>query len=477
MADLLARFAAVVEENPDRIAIVDGKGKETSFRALDRRVRQLAGQWRNKGIGRGDRVLLAMPVAADLYASLAALWSLGATVVLPEPAMGLKGLRHAARTVEPKAFCASGWYIALRFLLQELRKLTLLRPGSDHLDRPEHGVIPASSDTALISFTSGTTGAPKAIPRSHGFLTAQYKAVAPLLASDRKERDLVAFPVFTLINLAEGRTSVLPNWKMSRIDRLSPQAMGAWLSQQNVTRMLIPPSLCETFLKVPTPSGLHTVFTGGGPVFPDLITKLHGKTGLNLICVYGSTEAEPIAHLNTNDITPEEFEEMAQGGGLLVGPPVPQTRTRIVDGEILVAGDHVNKSYLDPRQNAANKVQENGVTWHRTGDAGTFDGAGRLWLLGRVGTEIATATGPLFPFAVETAARQWPGVRQAALMGTDGAPMLVIEGDQVNQSSWERSARGMGIEKVHWIRRMPMDQRHHSKIDRGKLTGLLGSAG
>jgi hypothetical protein len=61
-----------------------------------------------------------MRLDADLYAALAALWSLGATVVLPEPAMGLKGLRHAARVTGATAYCSSGAYGVLRFLLPEL---------------------------------------------------------------------------------------------------------------------------------------------------------------------------------------------------------------------------------------------------------------------------------------------------------------------------------------------------------------------
>jgi acyl-coenzyme A synthetase/AMP-(fatty) acid ligase len=82
----------------------------------------------------------------------------------------------------------------------------IAKPGPA-LDLP----LPDAGDLALISFTSGTSGAPKAIPRSHGFLAAQHRAIAPMLDSSAAEVDLVAFPVFVLINIASGRTSVLPN--------------------------------------------------------------------------------------------------------------------------------------------------------------------------------------------------------------------------------------------------------------------------
>jgi non-ribosomal peptide synthetase component F len=97
MAELLSEFHAAVARHPDRVAIVDGRGRETTFAELKAAPTgwpvRLGLAWGETG----DRVLLAMRLDADLYAALAALWSLGATVVLPEPAMGYRGLRHAAR--------------------------------------------------------------------------------------------------------------------------------------------------------------------------------------------------------------------------------------------------------------------------------------------------------------------------------------------------------------------------------------------
>ncbi len=119
MTSILGDFADAVARHPDRVAIVDGTGKETTFRQLKARADGFARAWQARGIGQGDRVLLAMKLDADLYASLAALWSLGATVVLPEPAMGLAGLRHAAKVTNVSAFCSSGLFGLLKFALPE----------------------------------------------------------------------------------------------------------------------------------------------------------------------------------------------------------------------------------------------------------------------------------------------------------------------------------------------------------------------
>lgn len=471
MANLLYHFATAVERHPDRIAIVDGKSRKTSFVQLHNRAMRLAAFWHSKGVQKGDRVLIAMPVNADLYASLAALWSLGATVVLPEPAMGLAGLRHAAQTTKPMGYCASGVYALLKHFVPELRRMTLLLPRETPVDFPT--IDPADTDIALISFTSGTTGKPKAIPRSHGFLMAQHDAIAPLLDSDQEERDLVAFPVFTLINIADGRTSVLPNWKMSKIEKLPPAQLSSWMQAQKVSRALIPPSICAKLTQGDTPKTLHTIFTGGGPVFPDIVENLSGAHGLRIVSVYGSTEAEPIAHLDATQVSPTDAEDMKSGKGLLVGRPVEPINVKIHASEILVAGDHVNSGYLDPAHNAENKVIEDDKVWHRTGDAGGFDKQGRLWLWGRVGSEIVTPTGPVFPFSIEVAARYWAGVEHSALMPVKGVAVLVIQGNTAHQDGWETAAKAFGVTKIKIINKIPMDTRHRSKVDRKALSALL----
>lgn len=473
MDSLIETFAKAVATHPDRIALIDGNGVEVTFAALDARARALAASWHAKGIRRGDRVLIAMGIGTDLYASLAALWSLGATVVLPEPAMGMAGIRHAARSAGVTAFCAAGVYGLLQILTPQLWFTRRLRLKDGKETPPAPSISPG--DIALISFTSGTSGKPKAIPRSHGFLIAQFRALRPLLDSPAPERDLVAFPVFALINLAAGRCSILPNWKMSRLAALPPAQLRDWIESQQATRALLPPSLCEKLAGTDLPSCLHTIFTGGGPVFPDLIDRLQGPNpDLRITCVYGSTEAEPIAILNAADITAEDRAKMLAGGGLLAGRPVADIDLRIQHDEIQVAGDHVNKGYLDPAHDADNKLREGPRIWHRTGDAGALDDRGRLWLWGRLGSQVNVGDSTLFPFAAEVAARHWSGVVQSALMPTPTGPLLVIEGDATNLPQWQREAAKLGLTQVRHLAHIPTDRRHASKIDRVALAKLLG---
>ena len=464
MTTLLAVFAEVTKTHGDKLAIIEGNGDAISFTDLEKRSKHLANHFVKRGVVAGDRVLVAMPVGIDLFASLAAIWQIGATVVFPEPAMGLKGLRHAARITKPKAFLSSGWYRLLGWFVPELFCLNVrLSPKVEHQDqqsKPAHQTLP--QDIALISFTSGSTGAPKAIARSHAFMMAQANAISPLLRSNHDdERDLVAFPVFVLVCLSLGITAVLPNWKLSRHDRATAETISAQITRQNITRLLVPPIICETLADSSFPK-LRAVFTGGGPVFPDtMLALIKTQPDLRFVAVFGSTEAEPIAHLEASEVNEADIEAMANGKGLLAGKPVSAVTLQIIDGEVQVAGSHVNQSYLDARQNAENKVVRDGRIWHRTGDAARLDETGRIWLLGRFGHRVAG----IDPFSVETAARFWPGLRRSALVAMNGKPVLAVEGDKAHFATWSHKAAQLGINDVRVVSAIPMDKRHRSKVD------------
>ncbi len=473
---LLETFLATADAHAARAAIIDGRGQVTSFVALAQWSAELATAWRAKGIGKGDRVLMAVPLDAGLYAGLAALWRLGAVAVFPEPAMGLKGLRHAAATMKPKAYLSAGWLAGLRCAVPELWSVTrTLHPD----DRAAGAAIVERLDVdhpALISFTSGSTGAPKAISRSHGFLMAQHRAVSPMLATERAdETDLVAFPVFVLVNLALGVTSVLPCWRVTAHDRADMRTLAAFATTHRVSRMLVPPSICERMTQsgVGVPGNIRAIFTGGGPVFPDVLLRLAELSPRTAItAVYGSTEAEPIAHISVSEIAAADWAGMREGQGLIAGAPVPQVRLRLIDDEITVTGEHVNTSYMDASRNAGTKLTLDGQIWHRTGDAGRLDAQGRLWLLGRLDGRV----GGLSPFCVETAARFWPGLERSALANVGGEAVLAVEGDTRHLPDWARAGEKLGVARVVALEAIPLDARHRSKVDYTALSHRLASA-
>lgn len=470
--NVLAPFLDKAARWSARTAIVAPGGGRISFGALAERSARLAALWRGQGIGPGDRVLVAMPLGVALYAAIAALWRLGAVVVFPEPALGLAGLRHAARVARPRAFLGAGWMRALA-LVPEIWRVPI-RLGAAGGAAGGDFVDPAGADhPALISFTSGSTGLPKAILRSHGFLGAQNACVAELLRSDDPgQTDLVAFPVFVIANLGLGICSVLPDWKPGRPDRARAEGIAQLIAAHGITRALAPPAICEILAAGPPMHGLRTVLTGGGPVFPDVMAKLADRLATrDVVAVYGSTEAEPIAHQALEGISAADWTRMRGGGGLLAGRPIAGIRLDLIDDEIVVAGDHVVRGYLDPADDAGTKLRRDGAIWHRTGDAGRLDADGRLWLLGR----RSARAGRLYPFMVETAARGWPGVRQAALIPASDPPMLAISGDATRRALWAARAAELGDLRIVAVAAIPLDRRHRSKVDYAALKRLAPS--
>jgi long-subunit acyl-CoA synthetase (AMP-forming) len=191
----------------------------------------------------------------------------------------------------------------------------------------------------------------------------------------------------------------------------------------------------------------------------------------DIVTVYGSTEAEPISHVGTAEITSADWNAMRNGAGLLAGTPIPAAKVDIRDDEIIVTGEHVNKGYLDPKDDRTTKIALDGQIWHRTGDAGRIDAKGQLWLLGR----IDGAVDRLFPFSVEAAAQYWTGVTRCALIGIDHRPILAIEGDARQFDEWKSHARQFDNVTIVPVATIPLDKRHRSKVNYPELRKIIGA--
>jgi acyl-CoA synthetase (AMP-forming)/AMP-acid ligase II len=142
-------------------------------------------------------------------------------------------------------------------------------------------------------------------------------------------------------------------------------------------------------------------------------------------------------------------------------------------GEIVVSGGHVLQGYLNGIGDEETKFRVAGTTWHRTGDCGYFDGSGRLWLLGRAAAVVDDDHGTLYPFAVECAARTFPGVARAALVARQGRRILFIQPEQGTSISSEQSVKqGLAwarLDEVRQIKEIPVDRRHNAKVDYTRL--------
>lgn len=459
---------------PEKSAIITA-GRTISYGELAALSGALACRYRDQGVNQGDAVLLAHSVGIELFASIVALFRLGAPIMLPDVSAGLPGARQALAVV-PARGLAGGWkaQLAKRFV-PFLRRIPLslsARPGK-YTDDGTCEALPADWP-ALITFTSGSTGRPKGIERSHSFLIRQHTLVTDMLGPEADDIDLISLPVFVLSNLGNGVTSVIPEGDLRRPGDMAGDKIVQQILKERVNRILAPPALCERLCdtRASLPQ-IRKIFTGGGPVFPDLLHRLQRLAPeAEITSVYGSTEAEPIAHVALSQLREADFAAMAAGEGLLAGRPINQIRLQIIQDEITVTGDHVVKGYIDPADDVETKQNIDGEIWHRTGDAGRLDSQGRLWLLGRA----AAGRNGVYPFTLETAARSITGVDQAAvLLDTDPATLAVSLSPNADAADIQNQLnQRLPNLKTFVLPTIPMDKRHNSKVNHAALKAKLG---
>ncbi len=469
------------DERPDQPALIEGSGRSVrsmTFAQLAERSAKAAALFRSSGLTQGDRILLFQPVSIDLYVALLGIFRLGLVATVLDPSAGREHIDQCCQIARPKAFLGPARAHLLRLLFQSLRQIECHMVTSgwapfairwSNLDRlqPVDSITPCpSSHDALLTFTSGSTGAPKAAVRSHGFLRAQHEILAASIDLKPTEVDLPTLPIFVLANLASGVTSVIPECDLRKPGFIQPGPVLAQLERHQVTRTVGSPALYSRLLEgARDRSGkertngqvglgsLQKLYTGGAPVFPRLLEELHAAMPHgDVIVVYGSTEAEPISHLNWDEASDLDRSAMYAGKGLLVGKPVHQIRLQIVKnqwdtplpamsaqefaklelpsmrhGEIVVNGPHVLPGYLNGVGDEETKFRVDDEIWHRTGDAGYMDEHNRLWLLGRAGAVIEDDRGSIYPFTVECAASKLDWIERSALATLNGERLLAVQ--------------------------------------------------
>ena len=459
---------------------------------------------REIGLKRGDHILVFQPVSIELYVCLLSAFHAGIRVMLADPSAGRTFLENCCSRVPPDAYFGPWKAMALRLTVPCLRKIPIaissgIRfPGASAWN-PTGGesklVDVPDEEPALVTFTSGSTGIPKAAQRTHGFLLAQHRSLSRALKFEEGEVDLITLPVFVLANLASGLTSVLAATNLAKPGSPDAHSVRSQCERHQVTRCSASPAFFEGMLA--SQGGLpafNKIFTGGAPVFNDLLERLTTARPSALVhSVYGSTEAEPIAHFPAEELTAEISGITANGGGLCTGKPVPEIEVRIIreqwgiplgplddssfaemflppgeTGEIVVTGDHVLEGYLEGKGDEETKIKVGDQVWHRTGDAGRCDDQGRVWMLGRASERMSNSD---YPFAIECAMRAAFPKRRFAALEWNGSPRLVVEGEFGTEI--ETKAKCLGVLKTISLKSIPLDKRHNAKVDYPTLRKAL----
>jgi acyl-CoA synthetase (AMP-forming)/AMP-acid ligase II len=506
LATLLEEQATLRPEQP---AVVDAHS-QLSYGQLAREVREAAAGLSDAGLVPGDRVVVLVSMSPALYAVVLAVLRAGLVATFVDPGCGRRRLAELCSALQPRAIVCSAKARWLRWALAPLRRIPLAFTIGARLGRawPPRGdgtrpaVAVDAAQPAIITATSGSTGQPKIAARSHGLLLAQHRALAQSLQHQPGSCELATLPVFALGNLASGMTVLIPDCDLRRPGRIDPRPVLAQIRRHRPRSAVASPAFFECLLTAERGELdlLAAIHTGGAPVFPSLQARLQtAAPQAEVVAVYGSTEAEPIAEQSWSAVGADDRAAMCAGRGLLAGHPVAAIDLRILHdrfgqprealdatafaaetcavdevGEIVVAGEHVLPGYRDGVGDAETKFRVEGRIWHRSGDAGSLDAQGRLWLLGRCGSAVPGPAGMLYPFAVEAAAMAVPGLRRAALAWHHERPVLVYEaagaGDPAAALRAELAWAGIAA----WYRHpVPLDRRHNAKVDYPALQRLL----
>ncbi|MFM8454185.1 MAG: AMP-binding protein [Gammaproteobacteria bacterium] len=511
--EILKKYAEI---QPNKTALIH-EDKQISYQELDCRSDLFANFLREQGVLKNHKAMLFVPLSIELYILFFALLKNGSTVVLVDPTTDKNKIAQCIEAIKPEVFIGSPKAHLLRFIkaIRDIPKkfsTNIWIPGSSLLKASknfENSIEIAPNTPALITFTSGSTGVPKAISRSHEFLIHQHQAIVDALPFSSHHIELNTLPVFILSNLASCITTVIPDQKIKNIQSLDANKIIRQLKKNHVNRILAAPAffkkisdyLISTQEKL---NGIEKIYTGGGPVFPSLLKNVQDSFPKSeIIAVYGSTEAEPIAHIDLSQMTALDFKKMKNGHGLLAGQPISKIQLAIVPdhssislgpftesefnslvlppnqyGEIVVTGDHVQKSYLFGDEHKT-KFKVGNAVWHRTGDAGYLDQNGRLWLAGRCSEKIRNKKKIIYPFCVEAAAMSFPEVEKAALVQMNGGSIVVIETLVLDGAKLcdkiKTKLKNIDIDTVKIVKKIPVDTRHHSKILYDDLKKILNS--
>ncbi|HEX9983766.1 MAG TPA: AMP-binding protein [Thermoanaerobaculia bacterium] len=463
-------FADAARRVPARVAFYE-RGHAVSFGELWNRVAQYRGGLAERGFAPGDRALILLPMSVDLYVALLAVLAHGGVAAFLDPWVGFRQMVRLAVYSEPKAFLARWKGHLLRLASADLRRIPITRvtPG-----RALHDVHPVGTDErALITFTTGSSGNPKGVNRTHRILRAQHERLAAEWPAREGDVDLCTFPVFALNNLALGVPTVIPPIDFRRVAKANPRKVAEAARRAGVTTATASPPLFDLLAAIDERPRFRRVLTGGAPVTDTQLRRwLEAWPDAEIEVAYGSTEAEPVARISARErlVAAGEKPDGAYGTdgthgidgietgfshrspslmGYIAGHIAQAVRARVIPinhgpvtqihelpqgeiGELIVTGDHVCRDYDgDPEGVRQNKIHDtDGTVWHRMGDTGWFDEAGRFRIAGRVHSTITRNGTHIHPQLVEQAAiGDDARIRRAAAIGLGERLIVVIESD------------------------------------------------
>ena len=429
-------LAHIIDAHPSEQIAVYSRGRPTTYGALRDQVSHVRGGLAALGLGKGDPLVLLCSNGryfVDLY--LAAV-GLGVVVVPLNPASPAPEIEREVHVVGAKVVvvepaAAQAWHEVDRSKVPTVQTVVATEVGTlaadlafdDLLAGEQTPVVELDDhDVAVLIFTSGTAGSPRAAMLSHANLLAnieQGRSTDGIVAADVVYGVLPMFHIFGLnvvlgMTLARGATVVL-------VQRFDPYTALGTIKERGVTVIPGAPPLWlafSHFADAPADSfaGVRLALTGAAKMPEEAMVHLQQRFGLTLREGYGLTEASPI-------VTSSAGMEPRFGS---VGRALAGMEVRLVDehgqtalhgdaGEIWVRGPNVFLGYLDEPDATARALTTDG--WLRTGDIAVTDDDGYLFLVDRAKDLIIVSGFNVYPAEVEEVLAEHPEVLEVGVVG------------------------------------------------------------
>ncbi len=511
---------------------------EINYQQMAGRISAFANGLKKIGITKGDRIIIFLPMSLDMYVAMFAVQRIGAIAVFLDSWARAGHLGATAECVGPKGMVSFAQAFQLVDQVPEFKSMPIrimYGPGEGATHQFEQLMVPGecpmepveSETTALITFTTGSTGKPKGANRTHRFLSAQHHALSHVIPYAATDIDMPIFPIFSLNNLATGVTTVLPAINLAQPSEHDPAILTNQILNNKINCATMSPSNLVGLSKFCKQHGImltqmKRMVTGGAPISRDDVEKYYEVAPQSELWVlYGSTEAEPMAHIEGRDMLKEKRNADAEivEEGVNVGhisEDVDFKFIKLVDGpitlgsggwkevemavgevgEFICTGDHVCKEYYNnPDAFTATKIKgPEGSVYHRTGDLGYLDQEKNLWLVGRVNNAIVRAGKPYFPVKSEVIVKRLSFTYRCAFFGLPDAKLgqktcVAIElpaGTDVATFKFADAKKEVirifaknktPLDEVYFVNAVPMDPRHHSKVEYAVLKKQLSEPG
>ena len=433
---------------PDRTAVYfDGASR--SFADLQRRSNRLANAMAGLGIGRGDRVAVMQvncPQAIEVYFAAAQLDAvyvpinfrskeeeLAQMLAQAQPGIMFVGQRYlpllasAAAVPQKHVVVLDGDSGEAGVGYEEL----LAGASDDELHFPEAG----DSDTTIIMFTAGTTGAPKGVMLTHDSFSSYLLTAVTPADPDIEESNLLTVPLYHVAGFQAVLAAVYGGRTMVVMRQFDPLEWLTLVQQRRVNRAMIVPTMLKQLMDHPRfhdfdLSSLDVITYGGASMPLEVIKRaIQEFPGARFINAFGQTEtASTITMLPPEDHvlegSPEEIETKLRRL-TSIGRPLDDVEVQIVDedgsplpagevGEIVARGGRMMAGYWQ-EEAATREILRSG--WVYTGDLGYRDEDDYIYLSGRSKDFIKRGGEMVSPEEVENVLRSHPLVDDAAVIG------------------------------------------------------------